>query len=93
MKDASAVLKELDVLRDELFPLARRATMLYSVLRSLGSIQREYQFTLPFFLKLFDEAVGGEFPEGFLDQDDSQFVSDSLIRNCIHGMLAHAGVI
>lgn len=68
MKDTASILRSLDTLRDELFPLARRATMLYSVLRSLAAVQTEYQFTLPFFLKLFDQAVEGEFPAGYLEE-------------------------
>ena len=34
------VLTELDQLKEELFPLARRATMLYALLRSLPAINR-----------------------------------------------------
>ena len=67
-------LKDLDLFYNELFPLARRATMLYSVLRSLASVQTEYQFTLPYFLKLFDEAIGGEFPDAYLDGPSADLV-------------------
>ena len=74
MRDTTELLKDLDTFRDELFPLARRATMLYSVLRSLASIQTEYQFTLPFFLKLFDEAIEGEFPPGYPDDHSADLV-------------------
>ena len=39
--------------------------MLYAIIRSLQSIHNEYQFSLDYFVKLFDEAVGGELPEEF----------------------------
>ena len=39
--------------------------MLYAIIRSLQSIHNEYQFSLDYFVKLFDEAVGGELPEDF----------------------------
>lgn len=70
IKDYKSVLRELDVLRDELFPLARRATLLYAIIRSLSAVQHEYQFTLTHFLELFDEAVGGEFPPQYAQDDD-----------------------
>lgn len=39
--------------------------MLYAIIRSLQSIHNEYQFSLDYFVKLFDEAVGGELPDDF----------------------------
>ena len=39
--------------------------MLYAIIRSLQSIHNEYQFSLDYFVKLFDEAVGGELPVEF----------------------------
>ena len=42
--------------------------MLFAVLRSLASLQPHYQFSLPYFLKLFDEALGGELPEEYLNK-------------------------
>ncbi|XP_064650622.1 uncharacterized protein LOC135502065 isoform X3 [Lineus longissimus] len=64
-KNSQSVLGDIDQLRDELFPIARRGATLYTVIRSLPSIRQEYQFTLDYFLKLFDEAVGAEPPEEF----------------------------
>jgi len=82
LKEAKIVLRQLDDLRDELYPLARRATMLYSVVRSLATVHREYHFSLPFFLKLFDEAVGGEFPAEYAEDSDDEEVS--LLRKDIY---------
>ena len=50
-------------------PVAKRGAMLYAVISSLRGIQREYQFSLPFFLWMFDQAVGEEPTES---QDDSE---------------------
>lgn len=75
VKDSKMILHDLDNLREELFPLVRRATMLYCVLRSLSAIQRQYQFTLPYFYRLFDEAVGGEFPQEYTEDSDGEEVS------------------
>ncbi|XP_069829066.1 uncharacterized protein [Dendropsophus ebraccatus] len=43
--------------RDELYPLARRGALFYSILKSLRSLADEYYFTLDFVLKLFDSAI------------------------------------
>lgn len=64
------LLTDLDLLKEELFPLARRAAMLYSILRSLQSLRNEYQFSLKFFVLLFDEAVGGELPPEFMEEEE-----------------------
>ncbi|KAK3108743.1 hypothetical protein FSP39_014630 [Pinctada imbricata] len=80
LSDTRNLLNDLDDLKDELFPLARRAAMLFSIIRSLQSVHNEYQFSLKYFLELFDEAVGGEVPPdlweeeeewGYEDDDDS----------------------
>ena len=65
MEDIKKVLQALEGLRDELFPLANRGAMLYSVIRSLSAICPEYQFSYPYFLTLFDEIVGDAFPDGY----------------------------
>lgn len=67
-------LDELDTLRDELFPIARRGTMLYAILRSLATLRREYHFSLSFFMQLFDEAIGGAFPPEFMEDSDYEDV-------------------
>ena len=66
LKDIGSRLVYLSSCRDELVLIARRGTMLFSLLRSLSLIQKEYHFTLPMFLNLFDQAIGGEFPEEFI---------------------------
>ena len=76
------MLDDLELLKDELFPLARRASMLFSILRSLTTIHNEYKFTLTYFLELFDEAVGGALPEGFGKDTDADDVSSVVI--CKH---------
>ena len=65
LQETVNLLDDLDTLKDELYPLARRAAMLYAIVRSLQSIHKEYQFSLSYFMYLFDEAVGGEMPAGF----------------------------
>ncbi|XP_015758877.1 PREDICTED: dynein beta chain, ciliary-like [Acropora digitifera] len=45
-------------LRELFLPLAKRAVMMFSLLRSLSSVQHEYRFSLEFFLFLFRSAVG-----------------------------------
>lgn len=57
---AEKILESLDKICEELLPVAKRGAMLYSVISSLRGIQREYQFSLPFFLWMFDQAVGEE---------------------------------
>ncbi|XP_070202269.1 uncharacterized protein [Littorina saxatilis] len=66
------ILNDLDVLRDELYPVARRGALLFSLMRSLGSVRHEYQFSLTYFLQLFDEAVGGELPPEFGHGEDDE---------------------
>ena len=70
LRDTKDLIGQLDGLKEELFPLARRATMLYALLQSMASVQKEYQFTLPHFYKMFDEAIGGEFPPEYYEDDD-----------------------
>ena len=65
LKDIGAGLLHLSTCKDELYHIARRGTMLFALLRSLSLVQKEYHFTLPMFLKLFDQAIGGEFPEEY----------------------------
>ncbi|XP_075119220.1 uncharacterized protein LOC142194092 [Leptodactylus fuscus] len=54
--------------RDELYPIARRGALFYSILKSLRSLADEYCFTLDFFLKLFDSAM--EASKGFIQRND-----------------------
>ena len=69
------ILSDLDVLKDELYPVARRGALLFAVMRSLASVRHEYQFTLTYFLQLFDEAVGGELPADYGHGEDEEDVS------------------
>ncbi|KAL5020322.1 hypothetical protein ScPMuIL_003214 [Solemya velum] len=79
LNDIQQLLTDLDLLKEELFPLARRAAMLYSILRSLQSLRNEYQFSLKFFVLLFDEAVGGELPPEFMQEDEEIFEEEETI--------------
>lgn len=49
---------KLRSLRELFLPLAKRAVMMFSLARSLSSVQHEYRFSLDFFLSLFRSAVG-----------------------------------
>ena len=89
LSEAKEFLRSLDLLKEELFPLARRATMLYALLQSMACVQREYQFTLPYFYKLFDEAVGGEFPEEYLKDTEPEVCVNFLILNSEKVLLTH----
>ncbi|XP_055866060.1 uncharacterized protein LOC106055129 isoform X2 [Biomphalaria glabrata] len=66
------ILDDLDILKDEFYPVARRASLMFSLMRSLEVIYPEYKFTLKYFLELFDEAVGGEFPAEFFSEEQSE---------------------
>lgn len=65
MTNTEAVLEDLDMLKDELYPLARRASLLYFLMCSLAPVCPAYQFTMKYFLGLFDEAIGRELPADF----------------------------
>ncbi len=90
LEEAQRVLRDLDALQDELFPLARRATLLWSGMRSLASIEQLYQFDLPFFIALFDEAVDGELPPEYLQEPQSaplvrrSLSSSGALRRSLH---------
>ena len=70
------ILSQLEELKYELFPLAQRAVMLFAILQSLTAVQYEYQFTLPYFLKLFHEAIGAEFTPMAADDSVAEDVSN-----------------
>nr|XP_006816782.1 PREDICTED: dynein heavy chain 17, axonemal-like [Saccoglossus kowalevskii] len=82
LDQALQILSMLDQLQDELFPVAKRAALLFSVLRSLEGLQREYIFPLPFFMSLFDKAVGEDPPmeeeEPEDEEDDGESTDDEL---------------
>ncbi|XP_022099208.1 dynein beta chain, ciliary-like [Acanthaster planci] len=67
--EAERILDTLENIREELLPVAKRGAMLFSVVSSLVGLQREYQFSLPFFLWMFDQAVGEDQAE---EEDDDQ---------------------
>ena len=66
LADTQTILDDLDLLKDELYPVARRGSLLYSLMRSLAAIYPELRFTMEYFLHLFDEAVGGSLPEEYM---------------------------
>ncbi|XP_075192459.1 uncharacterized protein LOC142291659 [Anomaloglossus baeobatrachus] len=57
LEGAKSCLNDLMERREELYPLARRGALFYSILKSLQSLANEYCFTLDFFLNLFDSAI------------------------------------
>ncbi|XP_072048734.1 uncharacterized protein [Amphiura filiformis] len=73
--EAEKVLESLDKICEELMPVAKRGAMLYAVISSLRGIQREYQFSLPFFLWMFDQAIGDE-PTDSEDAEKEQVGSE-----------------
>ena len=73
-QETEDILQQLEELKYELFPLAQRATMLFAVLQSLTSVQYEYQFTLPYFLRLFHEAIGAQLPQDIYADSDVEDV-------------------
>lgn len=75
LSETQSLLTDIDDLKDELFPLARRGAMLFAITRSLQSVHNEYQFSLKYFLELFDEAVGTDVPDDYKIDDDEGSVS------------------
>ena len=67
--EAERILETLDNIRDELVPVAKRGAMLFSITASLMGVQHEYQFSLPFFLWMFDQAVGEDQEEEIASDD------------------------
>ncbi|XP_075053831.1 uncharacterized protein LOC142139871 [Mixophyes fleayi] len=57
---AKSQLNKMLQVREALYPLAQQGALFYSILKSLRSLADEYDFTLDFFLKLFDCAIGAK---------------------------------
>lgn len=66
------VLQRLQSLQDELLPIAKRGALLYSVLRSMASLSKHYQFRLPQFLQMYFEAIGEDPPMDIFIEDDDE---------------------
>ena len=49
--------------------MAKRGAMLFSIVASLVGVRREYQFSLPFFHWMFDQAIGEDQKEEEEDDD------------------------
>lgn len=58
LQELEEIINTLDTIKDGLLAVAKRGAMLYSIGSSLRGIQREYHLSLPFFLWMFDQAVG-----------------------------------
>lgn len=70
----------LKSLRELFQPLAKRAVMMFSLLRSLSRVQHEYRFSLGYFLSLFRSAVGRDvepFKEKLEYESDSEDTKES----------------
>lgn len=75
LRENVELLHKLQTLQDELLPIARRGSLIYTVLKSLSAINPHYQFKLPQFLQMFFEAVGEDPPpDVFLPDDDENLV-------------------
>ncbi|XP_078672103.1 uncharacterized protein LOC144911712 isoform X1 [Branchiostoma floridae x Branchiostoma belcheri] len=72
LQQAEQVLEDIHALREELAPVAERGALLFSLLRSLEMVQREYKFSKTFFLNLFDKAVGEDFEEEEEEEEKTQ---------------------
>ena len=57
VEETQTLISRLECLRDDLYPIAKRATLIFAIIRSMSVIRNEYQFTLYYFLALFDEAI------------------------------------
>ena len=57
LEETITLISRLESLRNQLRPIAHRATLLFAVIKSMCVVKREYQFTLTYFLSLFDEAI------------------------------------
>ncbi|XP_033103095.1 dynein heavy chain 9, axonemal-like [Anneissia japonica] len=74
--ETEEVLQYLDKICNDLSPVAKRGAMLFSVMSSLEGLRREYQFSLPFFLLMFDRAVGEEPPQEESDDKPTELMSE-----------------
>ncbi|XP_033641711.1 dynein beta chain, flagellar outer arm-like [Asterias rubens] len=89
--EAERILETLDNIRDELVPVAKRGAMLFSITASLMGVQHEYQFSLPFFLWMFDQAVG-EDQEEEIASDDGEDLDSATEVGGHHSPLRPLGV-
>ena len=53
--------------------------MLFAIIRSLQSVHNEYQFSLKYFMELFDEAVGEDIPEEYKIDEEETSVSHQYV--------------
>ncbi|KAJ1184768.1 hypothetical protein NDU88_001571 [Pleurodeles waltl] len=58
LQETTSLRKKLVQLRNQLLPLASRGALLFTTLKALRPLAAEYQFSLRFFLQLFDKAIG-----------------------------------
>nr|XP_039248070.1 LOW QUALITY PROTEIN: dynein beta chain, ciliary-like [Styela clava] len=74
LKAVENLLANLNELSEELFPVAQRAALLYTICRAMPALDPHYQIPLPFFRHLFDMSVGEDSEE----DTDSDFVLDDV---------------
>ena len=65
----------LDVAEYQLYPVARRAAMLFAATRSLSSLCSELHFSLAFLGRLFDKAFDSVIQSSYQDSIDRSAVS------------------
>ncbi|CAK8694749.1 unnamed protein product [Clavelina lepadiformis] len=61
LRHCEGLFASLTNLTEELFPIAQRAALLYSICRAIPALNIHYQIPLPYFLHLFDSSVGCEY--------------------------------
>lgn len=65
--EAQDALSALDVAEYQLYPLARRAAMIFATIRGLAVLCSRAGFSIVFLTKLFDQAFDASLPDGYKD--------------------------
>jgi len=68
--EAQDALTALEVAEFQLFPLARRAAMLFAATRGIAGLCSGVSFSMAFMTKLFDQAFDASLPDGYKDSLD-----------------------
>ncbi|XP_053311944.1 dynein axonemal heavy chain 9-like [Spea bombifrons] len=87
LEEAKSDFAGLLVLRDKLYPLAHQGAQFYVILKSLRSLAAEYYFSIDFFLKLFDFAIGrmNDSHEDNIQVANQDLVNESLAAPYLQG--------
>jgi hypothetical protein len=76
------LLQKAQALQDELLPIARRGAALFTVLKSLGSVDSYETYKLDQYMHIFSSTIssGETNPTDDLDADDTDKLDEALVR-------------